>query len=50
MHRVGVKIEGTVKIHLAKFEVCSDSGCFDAAHEQQKLKTAKPCINGACAQ
>jgi hypothetical protein len=50
MHRVGLSIGGGVTIHLAKFEVCNSSGCFDAAYEQQKLKAAKPCINGACAR
>jgi hypothetical protein len=49
MHRVGFIITPETKIQLAKFEVCNSPGCFDAAYEQKKLKTAKPCENAKCA-
>jgi hypothetical protein len=48
MHRVGFIITPETKIQLAKFEVCNSPGCFDAAYEQKKLKTAKPCENAKC--
>jgi hypothetical protein len=49
MHRVGFNINPRTKIELAKFEVCNNPGCFDAAYEQQKLETAKTCEKGKCA-
>jgi hypothetical protein len=49
MHRVGFNINPGTRIELAKFEVCNSPGCFDAAYEQQKLKTAKTCEKAKCA-
>lgn len=48
-HQAGININPRTKILLAKFEVCSDPGCFDPAYEKAKQQAAKPCVKGKCA-
>jgi hypothetical protein len=33
---------------VVKFEVCSDPGCFNEAHEEAKLANALPCNTKTC--
>lgn len=49
MQRVGIYIKAGTVVEIAKFEVCQDAGCYDAAYEAKKLDNARSCAFEKCA-
>ncbi|KXZ55433.1 hypothetical protein GPECTOR_3g83 [Gonium pectorale] len=47
--RASIVLNPGVDFSLAKFEVCNEPSCFDAAHEGEKARSAKVCEGGRCA-